>query len=50
MKIIKRNGSEVAFDITKIIVAITTAYDSVDEVDRMPPVQILRISESVELQ
>ena len=27
MKIIKRNGSEVAFDITKIIVAITKAND-----------------------
>ena len=40
MKIIKRNGSEVAFDITKIIVAITKANDSVEEVDRMTPVQI----------
>ena len=49
MKIIKRNGSEVAFDITKIIVAITKANDSV-EVDRMTPVQIQRIAESVELQ
>ena len=37
MKIIKRNGSEVAFDITKIIVAITKANDSVEEVDRMTP-------------
>ena len=50
MKIIKRNGSEVAFDITKIIVAITKANDSVEEVDRMTPVQIQRIAESVELQ
>ncbi len=50
MKIIKRNGSEVAFDITKIIVAITKANDSVDEADRMTPVQIQRIAESVELQ
>ena len=49
MKIIKRNGSEVAFDITKIIVAITKANDSVEEVDRMTPVQIQRIAESVEL-
>ena len=31
MKIIKRNGSEVAFDITKIIVAITKANEDVDE-------------------
>ena len=50
MKINKRNGSEVAFDITKIIVAITKANDSVEEVDRMTPVQIQRIAESVELQ
>ncbi|MCI6225956.1 MAG: anaerobic ribonucleoside-triphosphate reductase [Clostridiales bacterium] len=50
MKIIKRNGSEVAFDITKIIVAVTKANDSVEEVDRMTPVQIQRIAESVELQ
>ena len=33
MKIIKRNGSEVAFDITKIIVAITKANEDVDEAD-----------------
>ena len=30
MKIIKRNGSEVAFDITKIIFAITKTNDSVE--------------------
>ena len=29
MKIIKRNGSEVIFDITKIIIAVTKANDSV---------------------
>ncbi len=50
MKIIKRNGSEVVFDITKIIIAITKANDSVEEPDRMTPVQIQRIAESVELQ
>ena len=50
MKIIKRNGSEEIFDITKIIVAVTKANDSVDEADRMTPVQIQRIAESVELQ
>ncbi len=50
MKIIKRNGSEEIFDITKIIVAVTKANDSVEEVDRMTPVQIQRIAESVELQ
>ncbi len=49
MKIIKRNGSEAIFDITKIIVAITKANDSVAERDRMTPLQIRRIAESVVL-
>ena len=47
MKIIKRNGSEALFDITKIIVAITKANESVAERDRMTPLQIRRIAESV---
>ena len=50
MKIIKRNGAEVGFDITKIIIAITKANESVEEVDRMTPAQIQRIAESVDLQ
>ncbi len=50
MKIIKRNGSEVAFDIDKINVAITKANDVVDETERMTPTQIKRIAESVALQ
>ena len=50
MKIIKRNGSEVIFDITKIIVAVTKANETVPESDRMTPMQIQRIAESVELQ
>ena len=50
MKIIKRNGAEVGFDITKIIIAITKANEAVDEADRMTPMQIQRIAESVELQ
>ena len=50
MKIIKRNGSEVVFDITKIIMAISKANDTVTEADRMTPVQIQRIAQSVELQ
>ena len=50
MKIIKRNGAEVAFDIQKIERAITKANNSVAEADRMTPVQIGRIAESVELQ
>ena len=50
MKIIKRNGSEVAFDIDKISIAITKANDVVDETERMTPTQIKRIAESVTLQ
>ena len=49
MKIIKRNGSEVDFDIMKIISAITKANNVVDESERMTPTQIRRIAESVEL-
>ncbi|MBR2483442.1 MAG: anaerobic ribonucleoside-triphosphate reductase [Oscillospiraceae bacterium] len=50
MKIIKRNGSEMPFDITKIIAAITKANEVVEDAERMTPVQIRRIAESVELQ
>ena len=50
MKIIKRNGSEVAFDIDKISIAITKANEVVDESERMTPTQIKRIAESVALQ
>ncbi len=50
MKIIKRNGAEVTFDITKIIMAITRANDTVEEADRLTPVQIQRIAENVALQ
>ena len=49
MKVIKRNGSEVVFDITKIITAITKANDAVSEDERMTPMQIRRIAEAVEL-
>ena len=49
MKIMKRNGTEVVFDITKIIAAITKANNTVGEDARMTPVQIQRIAESVEL-
>ena len=49
MKVIKRNGTEVVFDITKIIAAITKANDVVEENERMTPMQIQRIAESVEL-
>ena len=49
MKVIKRNSTEVVFDITKIIAAITKANNTVGEDARMTPVQIQRIAESVEL-
>ena len=49
MIVIKRKGSEVGFDITKIIAAITKANDTVDESSRMTPIQIQRIAQSVEL-
>ena len=49
MKIIKRNGSEVVFDIEKIVMAVTKANEAVDESVRMTPLQIRRISESVEI-
>ena len=50
MKIIKRNGAEMPFDIDKIVQAITKANNAVDETARMTPVQIQRIAESVTLQ
>ncbi|WP_298035161.1 anaerobic ribonucleoside-triphosphate reductase, partial [uncultured Dysosmobacter sp.] len=49
MKVIKRNGTEVVFDITKIIAAVAKANDSVTEGARMTPMQIQRIAEFVEL-
>ena len=49
MKIIKRDGSEAFFDITKIIIAVTKANETVEEKDRMTPMQIQRIAESVVL-
>ena len=49
MKIIKRNGSETVFDITKIIVAISKANSTVAEADRLTERQIQRIAESVVL-
>ena len=49
MKVIKRNSSEVTFDISKIITAITKANEAVQEDARMTPMQIKRIAEAVEL-
>ena len=47
MKIIKRNGAEVVFDIDKIRMAVTKANNAVEESVRMTPLQISRIAESV---
>ena len=49
MKIIKRNGSEVVFDINKIIKAITKANMAIEPESQMTPRQIDRIAESVVL-
>ena len=49
MKVIKRNSSEVTFDISKIITAITKANEAVEEDARLTPMQIKRIAEAVEL-
>ena len=47
MKIIKRNGSEVPFDITKIITAVTKASDSVGGKSRLTREQINQIANDV---
>ena len=47
MKIIKRNGAEVPFDITKIITAVTKASDSVGGKARLSREQITDIAAAV---
>ena len=47
MKIIKRSGAEVDFDISKIIAAVQKANESVPVAERMTQEQILRISNQV---
>ena len=47
MKIIKRNGAEVPFDITKIITAVTKASDSVGGQARLSREQITQIATAV---
>ncbi len=49
MKIIKRNGAEVVFDIQKIEMAITKANNASEENVRMTPLQIQRIADSVRI-
>ena len=48
MKIIKRNGSEAVFDISKIIAAITKANNVVKEDQRLTQAQIHSIADSVQ--
>ena len=48
MKIIKRNGSEVVFNVAKIINAIAKANNTVPEPNQLTREQILKISEDVE--
>ena len=50
MKIIKRNGAEVVFDIVKIENALRKANEAVEESARMTELQIKRIAQSVEIR
>ena len=50
MKVIKRNGTEVVFDIQKIENAISKANQVVEDSAKMTRLQIERIAQSVELQ
>ena len=50
MKIIKRNGSEVVFDNTKIISAIGRANKTVAESDQMTHEQIVAIAAAIEAE
>ena len=47
MKIIKRSGAEVDYDITKIIAAVQKANESVPAAERMTQEQILKIADNV---
>lgn len=49
MKVIKRNGAEVGFDIEKIAAAVAKANEAVEETMRMSDMQIRRIAEAVAL-
>ncbi len=48
MKIIKRSGKEVVFDISKIITAIKKANNEVSEAERLTDAQIDQLAKSVE--
>lgn len=49
MRIIKRSGTEVAFDITKIVAAVEKANKEVVEKDRLTPEQIREVAKRVTL-
>ncbi len=49
MRVIKRDSSEVEFNVSKIVTAITKANNQVEEAVRLTPVQIQRISDAVAL-
>ena len=49
MKVIKRNGAEMQFDIEKIVAAITKANEASEQDVRLTPMQIRRIAEAGEL-
>ncbi len=49
MKIIKRNGAEEVFNRDKIVMAVTKANNEVEDKVRMTPLQIQRITQSVEI-
>jgi len=49
MKIIKRSGAEVDYDITKIIAAVQKANESVPAAERMTQEQILQIADNVRI-
>ena len=49
MKIIKRNGAEVVFDIEKIVMAVTKANQTAEEKTRLTPLQIQRIAQAVQI-
>lgn len=48
MNVIKRNGSEAIFDISKIEIAISKANDTVPQTDRMTDMQIKDIASNVQ--
>ena len=50
MKIIKRNKAEVDFNVNKIAVAVSKANSVVPESEKLTPVQIERIADSVQKQ